>query len=77
MFLLNTSKNNLLFCIENYNIKRWFNKSIKQYWRIFNKLKTYKNKKIFLEKENLNEFLISLCKENWTQEVFNLTAIVK
>jgi len=31
---------------------------------IFKKIKTYKNKKIFLEKENLNEFLISLCKEN-------------
>ena len=31
---------------------------------IFNKLKTYKNKKIFLEKENLKKFVISLFKEN-------------
>ena len=31
---------------------------------IFKKLKNYKNKKIFLEKENLNEFIISLLKEN-------------
>ena len=30
---------------------------------IFNKLKKYKNKKIFLEKENLNKFIISLFKE--------------
>ena len=31
---------------------------------IFNKLKTYKNKKIFLGKENLNKFIHSLFKEN-------------
>ena len=31
---------------------------------IFKKLKTYKNKKIFLEKENFNKFIISLFKEN-------------
>ena len=31
---------------------------------IFNKLKTYKRKKIFLEKENLNKFILSLLKEN-------------
>ncbi len=31
---------------------------------IFNKLKTYKNKKIFLEKENLNKFILSLFIEN-------------
>ena len=31
---------------------------------IFNKLKTYKNKKIFLEKENLKKFITSLFKEN-------------
>ena len=31
---------------------------------IFNKLKNYKNKKIFLEKENLKKFIISLFKEN-------------
>ena len=42
---------------------------------IFKKLKTYKNKKIFLEKESLNKFILSLFKENWMQEVFNLTAI--
>ena len=31
---------------------------------IFKKLKTYKNKKIFLEKESLNKFMDSLFKEN-------------
>ena len=31
---------------------------------IFKKLKTYKNKKIFLEKENLNKFILSLFKES-------------
>ena len=31
---------------------------------IFKKLKNYKTKKIFLEKENFNKFLISLFKEN-------------
>jgi len=30
---------------------------------IFKKLKNYKNKKIFLEKENLNKFILSLFKE--------------
>jgi len=44
---------------------------------IFNKLKTYKNKKIFLEKEDLNKFILSLFKEKWMQKVFNLIAIVK
>ena len=44
---------------------------------IFKKLKTYKKKKIFLEKESLNKFILSLFKENWMQELFNLTAIVK
>ena len=44
---------------------------------IFKKLKTYKNKKIFLEKESLNKFILSLFKENWKREIFNLTAIVK
>ena len=43
---------------------------------IFKKLKTYKNKKIFLEKENLNIFILSLFKENRMRNVFNLTAIV-
>ena len=31
---------------------------------IFKKLKTYKNKKIFLEKENLDKFIVSLFKKN-------------
>ena len=31
---------------------------------IFKKLKTYKNKKIFLERENLDKFILSLLKEN-------------
>ena len=31
---------------------------------IFKKLKTYKKKKIFLEKDNLNKFILSLFKEN-------------
>ena len=31
---------------------------------IFKKLKTYKNNKIFLEKESLNKFILSLFKEN-------------
>ena len=44
---------------------------------IFKKLKTYKKKKIFLEKESLNKFILSLFKENWEGDVFNLTAIVR
>ncbi len=44
---------------------------------IFKKLKTYHNKKIFLEKENLNKFILSLFKDNWKWDVFNLTAIVR
>ena len=31
---------------------------------IFNKLKNYKKKKIFIERENLKKFIISLFKEN-------------
>ena len=31
---------------------------------IFKKLKTYKGKEIFLEKENLKKFIFSLFKEN-------------
>ena len=31
---------------------------------IFKKLKNYKNKKIFLERGNLDKFIISLIKEN-------------
>ena len=44
---------------------------------IFRKLKTYKNKKIFLEKESLNKFILSLFKENWMKDLFKLTAIFK
>ena len=32
---------------------------------IFKKLKNYKAKEIFLEKENLKKFIFSLLKENW------------
>ena len=31
---------------------------------IFKKLKTYNKKKIFLDKENLDKFIVSLFKEN-------------
>ena len=31
---------------------------------IFKKLKTYKNKKIFLEKESLKNFVLTLLQEN-------------
>ena len=31
---------------------------------IFNKLKTYKKKKIFLERENFHKFIISLLEED-------------
>ena len=44
---------------------------------IFKKLKNYNEKKIFLKKENLDKFVLSLFKENWMQEVFDITAIVK
>ncbi len=44
---------------------------------IFKKLKTYKNKKIFLDKENLDGFITSLFKENWTQDLIPVIAIVK
>ena len=44
---------------------------------IFKKLKTYKKKKIFLDKESLSKFILLLFKENWMQDLFNLTAIVK
>ena len=44
---------------------------------IFKKLKTYKKKKIFLEKESLNKFILSLFKEDWMKDLFNLTAIFK
>ncbi len=35
---------------------------------IFEKLKKYKNKKIFLEKENLEKFVLSLLKETPTKK---------
>ena len=38
---------------------------------IFKKLKNYKSKKIFLEKENFNEYISSLIKENWIIGEFN------
>ena len=44
---------------------------------IFKKLKSYKNKKIILEKENLDKFILSLLEENWMQESSYLTGIVK
>ena len=44
---------------------------------IFKKLKTYKNKKIFLEKKSLNKFILSLFKENWMQDLNNLNAIFR
>ena len=44
---------------------------------IFKKLTTYKNKKIFLEKESLNKFILLLFNENWMKDLFDLTAIVK
>ena len=44
---------------------------------IFKRLKTYNKKKIFLEKENFDEFILSLLRENWLQNLLNLTAIVK
>ena len=44
---------------------------------IFKKLENYKYKKIFLEKEKLNKFILYLFKEKWVREGFNLTAIVK
>ena len=31
---------------------------------IFSKLKTYKRKKIFLDRENFHKFILSLLKEN-------------
>ena len=44
---------------------------------IFKKLKSYKKKKIFLEKKFLNKFILSLFKEKWIQFILYLTAIVK
>ena len=42
---------------------------------IFKKLTAYKSKKIFLEKENLNKFILSLFKENWIRDLLNFIAI--
>ena len=44
---------------------------------IFKKLKDYKSKQIFLEKENLNKFIYSLFKENWMPRDFVENVIVK
>ena len=44
---------------------------------IFKKLKTYENKKIFLERESLNKFVLSLFKGNWIKDFLKFTAIVK
>ena len=35
---------------------------------IFKKLKNYKAKEIFLEKENFKEFISSLLKESWNKK---------
>ena len=45
-------------------IKEIYNKLEHLVDLIFKKLKTNNNKKIFLEKENLNKFILSLFKEN-------------
>ena len=52
-------------------------KSEQLVYLIFKKLKTYKKKKIFLEKESLNKFILLLFNENWMKDLFDLTAIVK
>ncbi len=44
---------------------------------IFKKLINYKKKKIFLEKENLDKFIISLFKENWMHDQLITTGIVE
>ena len=44
---------------------------------IFKKLKTYKKKKIFLERNSFDKFILSLLDENWMRVQINLTAIVK
>ena len=38
---------------------------------IFKKLKNYKSKEIFLEKENFNKFIYSLLKEEWIKSRYN------
>ena len=44
---------------------------------IFKKLKDYKAKEIFLEKENLKKFILSLYKENWIQKKYNRNCYIK
>ncbi len=44
---------------------------------IFKKLKNYKSKEVFLEKEKLNKFISLLFKENWLQEYLIKTVIFK
>ena len=38
---------------------------------IYKKLRSYKNREIFLEKKILKKFISSLIKENWTKEQYN------
>ena len=44
---------------------------------IFNKLKKYKNREIFLEKENLKKFILLLFKENWIQGKYKINCYSK
>ena len=44
---------------------------------IFKKLKDYKAKEIFLEKENLKKFILSLYKKNWIQKKYNRNCYIK
>ena len=44
---------------------------------IFNKLKKYKAKKIFLEKENFKKFIHSLLKWNWKYKKQQKIGIIK
>ena len=44
---------------------------------IFKKLKKYKKKEIFLEKENLKKFIFSLLKENWFEDESNENCYIK
>ena len=44
---------------------------------IFKKLKSYKAKEIFLEKENLKKFIVSLLKQNKLNKKYNENVIVK
>ena len=44
---------------------------------IFKKLKNYKSKEIFLEKENLKKFIFSLLKGKWVKKNLMKTVIFK